>query len=300
MRWAGAAVALAGAALVAGCGERSEPTGTSVAIYPVTVRSATGKAIALTRAPQRVAVLTPGGAEILAALGAGGRVIGRPANGRRGAAPRAKIVVDGRGHVVLGRLTSLQPDLVVASPDFSADELARVSARVHTPVYVAPTNSVGDVERAVGDVGLLTDEPVAARSIIGKIEDARRRVEARVAGTALVSVFVDTGFFTTVPDRSLIGDMIRIAHGRNVAGPSPDPGPLNPSDLVRLRPRVYIATSDSGTSLRALRKNHVTRRLNAVRDGRFSLVRSALLEPGPGVAKGLVAVARLLHPHAFR
>ncbi len=300
MRWTGVAAVLAAAAVLAGCGERSEPTGTSVAIYPVTVRSVTGKAIALTRAPQRVAALTPGGAEILAALGAGNRVLGRPANGRRGAAPRAAVVVDDRGQIVLHRLTSLRPDLVVASPDFSAGELARAAARVHAPVYVAPENSVEDVEQAIGDIGLLVDEPVAARSIIGKIEDARRRVQTRVGGSAPVSVFVDTGFFTTVPDRSLVGDMIRIAHGRNVAGPSPDPGPLNPSDLVHLKPRVYIATSDSGTSLRALRKNRVTRRLGAVRAGRFSVIRSGLLEPGPGVAKGLLAVARLLHPHAFR
>jgi iron complex transport system substrate-binding protein len=113
-------------------------------------------------------------------------------------------------------------------------------------------------------------------------------------------VFVDTGFFTTVSDQSLVGDLIREARGRNVAGQQEDAGPVELRELAELNPRVYIATSDSGTTLRDLRRKAGTRKLPAVRRGRFAIVDAALLEPGPRVGDGLVAIARALHPDAFR
>ena len=39
-------------------------------------------------------------------------------------------------------------------------------------------------------------------------------------------MFVDTGLFTTVSDQSLIGDVIREAHGTNVAGAAAEAGPV--------------------------------------------------------------------------
>jgi iron complex transport system substrate-binding protein len=292
--------ALALAFLAAACGERTEPTGVSVRLFPVTVHDATGRAVKLTERPTRITALTPGETEILAALGFGARVVGIPAGARRHAAPHAHLVIDKQGRLDPQRLEAGRPQLVVASPDVPLDATRRAAARVHAAVYVAPDSSLRDVETAVTALGLLVDEPIAARRVVSKLETARQRVAARVVGTKLVRVFVDTGFFTTVSNRSLAGDLIRLAHGQNVAGPSPDPGPLDTAELVRLKPRVYIATSQSGTSLRSLRKDPVTKRLAAVRRGRFVTIDSRLLQPGPFAGEGLVAIARALHPSAFR
>ena len=39
-----------------------------------------------------------------------------------------------------------------------------------------------------------------------------------VINEPVVSAFVDTGFFISIPDRSLLGDLIRRAQGESVAG----------------------------------------------------------------------------------
>jgi ABC-type Fe3+-hydroxamate transport system substrate-binding protein len=52
--------------------------------------------------------------------------------------------------------------------------------------------------------------------------------------------------------------------------------------------------------LKQLRKGPRTRKLEAVRTGRVVTIDDRLLTPGPGVGAGLVAVARALHPDAFR
>jgi len=282
------------------CGERSEPTGETVPLYPVTVHDASGRSVTLSQKPRRIVALTPGATELLAVLGSGGRVIGIPASARRGAAPHAMIVLDKHGVLLPARIAGEKPELVVAAPDMPLDQVRRAAAQAHAAVYVAPSNSVRDIERTATDIGLLVDEPIAARGIVSKLETARQRVQRRMRGKSRVTAFVDTGFFTTVPNRSLVGDFLRIARGRNVAGPTPDPEPLDPKELVRLNPRVYIATSDSDATLRSLRKDPITKRIAAIRSGRFVMIRSRLIEPGPYAGAGLLAIARALHPDAFR
>ena len=65
-------------------------------------------------------------------------------------------------------------------------------------------------------------------------------------------------------------------------------------------PDVYLTTSDSGTTLATLRHDHLTKRLQAVRKGRFGILRAKLAEPGPQIGEALVQVAKILHPEAFR
>ena len=116
-----------------------------------------------------------------------------------------------------------------------------------------------------------------------------------------MSVFVDTGFFITVSDRSLLGDLVMRAKGASVAGPSPGPGPFPLSDLRDANPQYVLTTSDSDTTLETLRANPVTANLAAVRKKRVEVVPAALVQrAGPRVAQGLEAIARALHPDAFK
>ena len=68
----------------------------------------------------------------------------------------------------------------------------------------------------------------------------------------------------------------------------------------QLDPDVYLATSDTDLSLADLRRNPQTRKLRAIKEGRFVIADADLLEPGPAIGEGLAEVARLLHPDAFR
>ena len=292
----GVAALTAGLSLLVGgtgCGERAEPTGALVPLFPVTVRGAGERGVTVREPPRRIAVLAGAPARILRRLGAGSRIVGAPGG-------RATRVVTPTGNVLLGALRRLKPDLLVASTATDPAQLREVANAIHAPVYVAPGDSLREVELAITELGLLAGKPVAARRIVGGIETRRRRVARRLAGRRPVRVFVDVGFFTTVGDATLIGDLIREARGRNVAGRRAAPGPLDLDQLARLDPQVYVATSDSGTTLRDLRANRKTRRMQAVRTRRFGVVRDEYLQPDPLVGRGLEELARILHPRAFR
>jgi iron complex transport system substrate-binding protein len=188
-------------------------------------------------------------------------------------------------------------DLVAA---WASDSLGAARVRRQAPVYVAPDESIRDVERAVIDLGLLVDRPVRARRLVRTIEARRRKIAAAVRNQPVVTAFIDLGFFTTIAGRSLAGDLVRQARGHSVAGPAPDPGPFEVVQLVRVDPDVYIATDDSGTTLASLRNDPRLSELQAVREGRFGTIPLRFLQPGPHLAEALERIARLLHPNAFR
>jgi ABC-type Fe3+-hydroxamate transport system substrate-binding protein len=267
----------------AACGERSEPTGTSARLYPVTMQSG-DRPLVVTSPAERIAVLDPGPASIIRALGAGSKIVAQPAPAR----------------IDFDTLRRRQPDLIVAAADTDERDLGRAASLTHADVYTAPGGSIREVERAITQLGLLVDQPIRARSLVRRIERQRQKVRERLAHARRASVFVDTGFFTTVSDQSLIGNLVREAHGRNVVGASPPAGPIKPADLLRLDPAVYLATSDSMLTLADLRRNPTIRKVRAVRTGRFAIVDVGLLRAGPRIGRALVEIARLLHPNAFR
>jgi cobalamin transport system substrate-binding protein len=279
-------LALAGLLLVlaTACGERSEPTGSTVRLYPVTVQSANDRPVVLTGPAKRIAVLDPPAEAILRGLDVDDRIVMR--------VPATRI-----DFAVLRRS---RPDLIVASETANLRDLSRAASITQAQVYAAPGDSIHQVEHAITQLGLLAGVPVRARALVRRIEVQRREVDARLARVPRVSVFVDTGFFTTVSDQSLIGDVIREAHAVNVAGAAAESGPVDVPELFRLDPDIYLAMSDTGLTLADLRRNARTRKLRAVRKGRFVVADAGLLQPGPRIGEGLEEVARLLHPNAFR
>jgi len=267
------------------CGERSEPTGAHLRIYPVTVQGASERPAVERAAPQRIVPLGAGPRSILRALGLGKRMI-----------PVDDSLV---GLPLVDRIRRARPDLIVASGEADPLDLARARAATHAAVYVEPDSSLDDVAAAIDDIGLLTGRPVAARRLSGSLEQARRRVAARLASFPAVSTFADLGGFMTISSRSLIGDLIAKAGGTSIAGPAPEQGPFPIRRLVQLDPEAYVAVGSGTTTLARLRAGAKTRRIRAVRTGRFGVVKSRLVVPGPQLGAALVQIARILHPDAF-
>ena len=268
------------------CGERKEPTGAVVHIYPVTVQGAGERPTSLRAAPHRIVPLGPGPRRILRALGLQKRIV----------TVNDELV----GLPLVGEIRRAHPDLIVASEDSDPLDLARASTATHAAVYVESGESLDGVERGIDEIGLLAGRPVTARHLSASIARTRRRIASRLSGYKTVSVFIDLGSFGTVGSRTLLGDLVSEARGKDIAGPAPEQGPFPLRQLVKLDPEVYLATSDSGATLASLRRNHVTKRIQAVRKGRFGILQTKLAVPGPSIGSALVDVAKILHPDAFR
>jgi iron complex transport system substrate-binding protein len=287
--------------LSAGCGQRSEPTGELEQPYPVTVQGADDQPVTVDALPERIVALDAGSAELLDALGAGERLVGAPAGVRLPDRRKVAEVVKANGQIDVARVAKLKPDLIVAAADTDPVDIAQAERRTNATVYVQPSRSVEDVERAVLELGFLIGRPVDARQLAGSIEQSLAETESRLEGVEPVSTFVDQGFFVTASNRSLLGDLVERAHGTNVAGDYAGLGPFPVAQLRRADPDVYLATSDSDVTLATLEKDPQTRKLRAVVDGRVVVVPTDLVtRAGPRIAQALETVAAALHPDAFQ
>ncbi len=284
----------------AGCGERGEPLGTLAQPYPVTVQGAGDQPTVLEEQARRIVALDPGSAELVAALGAGDRLVGVPTGVRIPQAKPAKIV-SRTGTIDVDRTIDLKPDLVVATQTADQLDVARIQRAAGAAVYIQPAASLLNVEQGAIDLGFLVGEASEARRLVGRIQQDVTTIQQKLADEPPVSVFVDTGFFITVSDRSLLGDLVKRAKGASVAGPSPGPGPYPLADLRKANPQVFLATSDSDTTIESLRADPVTSDLAAVRKKHVVVIPAELVNrAGPRVAQGLEAIARALHPDAFQ
>jgi iron complex transport system substrate-binding protein len=294
-----AAAAIAAVLLAAGCGEREEPTGNLSVDYPVTVQGAGGEPLPLSGPPARIVAFDSGAAELVSALGAGQALVGAPGSATVDGEQPANVVPE-VGQIDVGRAVSLEPDLLLATLEADSVDVAQVQRRTGAPVYMQPSATVDDIVRAVLELGFVLDRPAEARALASSIRADVEKVEKRIADEEPVDVFVDTGLFVTIRERSIFGDLLRRAKATNVA-PDPGQGPITAEELAAADPDVYVVTSDSGVTLESLRRAPETRDLRAVRDGRVVFLPVELVaEPGPDVAEALQTIAVALHPDAFR
>jgi iron complex transport system substrate-binding protein len=276
----------------AGCGERAEPLGRAVSPYPVSVRGGGDRPAVLNSRPERIVALDAAAAELVEALGAGDRLAGIPSDVTIEAPADAAHVVSPAGQVRVEVVAALEPDLVVAAPATDPGDVARVQRETGASLYIEPDRSLADVARAALELALLVDEPLAGRRLAESIRGTARAVGLGVAQEELVRVFVDRGFLVTVPNDSLLGDLVRRAGGESVAGPRSDA--FTPCEVMRLEPEV-ILTTDQAASVQARFKRAGCR----ARDVNVVQLPDELSRAGPRVGAALERIARALHPDAF-
>ncbi|HEY7198160.1 MAG TPA: ABC transporter substrate-binding protein [Gaiellaceae bacterium] len=295
-RWILLSATLA-AFLTAGCGERSEPTGALPPQFPVTVQGDGDEAAVVQKEPARIVALAPGPAELVARLGVGKRLVGVPFGtpGTRG----AKIVASSAGQVSVDEVGHLRPDLLIATRDTDPVDVALARQRADAPLYEQPADSVEDVRRSIFELGDAVGEPVQARRLAGRIQSRVDAVQRTIANEPTTTVFVDTGFLVPPPSSSLLSDLVRRAGGRSVGGSSTEFAPVKTGALLSLDPDVYLATADSGVTLKQLRNDPQLRKLTAVKKGRVVVLPEYVTQGGPRLPQALRAVAEALHPDAF-
>lgn len=287
------------AALVgAGCGERSEPLGELEQPYPVTVQGAGENPTNVSAPPQRIVTLDSGSAEMLVALGVGERLVGAPYDWE-GANVSEVILPNGRLDADVVR--ELDPDFIIATPETNSLNISQALDETNAPLYLQPSNSIEEIERAALELGAIVGEPVAGRQLAGSIQRDAEAIDQRIAAGATQTVFVDTGFFITVAEDSLLGSLVNRSHGLNISSEDAADGPVSPRRIAELDPEVYLTTSNSGTRIETLQRDPALRQTAAVQNGRVvSLDADLVTRAGPRIVEGFEEVAAALHPDAFQ
>lgn len=286
---------LAGLAFVLlGCPERgARAAAASADDFGVPVRSGT------TTDPARIVSLNPTTTDLLFAIGAGPRVVGRThwdswsdsvrevADLGPGLRPNIEAVLGAR------------PDLVVlyASADNAA--AARQLRAAGVDVISLKVDRLADFRRATLLLGTATGETGRARSVVDSVTRTLERVRAATRDLPHPTVFwhIWDAPIITIGRGSYMNELVEIAGGRNVYGDVAAPSPtVSIEDVIRRDPDVIIAGPLGAAHLR---ESATWRTVGAVRRGRIVVVDTMLVgRPSARLGEAAAAIAQLLHPDA--
>jgi iron complex transport system substrate-binding protein len=263
------------------------------------------------RRPVRIVSLIPAVTEMLFAVGAGSQVVAvssfdhYPPEVEK--LPKVGALIDPD----LERILALRPDLVIVYA--TQTDLRAQLDRASVPAFIYKHGGLADViatMKSVGArVGHAEEADRAARQIETRIVSIQSRVSARPKPRTLVVFSREPlalrGIFASGA-QGFINDMVTAAGGTNVFGDVARESVQATSELILTRrPEVILELRGAPlTGDEPARERAVWNTLGsvpAVRSGRvFILADERTVTPGPRVADGIEAIARVLHPEAFR
>ena len=298
-----ARVALVAAAITA-CGDAAPRSDAG----PATVDAAApvplddfGHPLPRGRTFSRIVALEPATTEILFAIGAGDRLIGRS---HFDTWPDSARLVPDLGDGIRPNVESLvaaRPDLVVL---YAGSDNAGTAERLRAlgiAVVGFRSDSIGGFARITMELGRLVGDTVRAAtvrdSVLATLAAVRRRTERLERPSVLMPVWHNPLY--VIGGASFMNELVTIAGGRNVydsiAAPSPQ---VTFEDVVRRDPDVILVGPVGASRVRTSPGWQV---LRAVRTGRVLPYDTLVTgRPGTRLGEAAVALAALLHPELAR
>ena len=247
--------------------------------------------------PTRVVSLNPATTDIVFAIGAGPRLVGRTSWDLRDDSVRAVPDLGPGLRPNVEAVLAARPDLVL----LYAGEDNRAAARALRAAGIATLSlridRIADFRRATRLVGAALGDSVRARHVVDSVDATLDRVRRATAGLPRRTTFwrVWERPLLTIGGGSYLTELVTIAGGRNIYDSLPQASPqVAMEDVVRRNPDVILTSPDGAGKFMA---TSAWRAVPAVRDGRVLIVDTTLVgRPSVRLGEAAVSLARLLHP----
>jgi len=263
--------------------------------------------------PSRIISLVPAATEMLYAIGAGPRVVAVSSYDKY---PPEVTKLPNVGALIdpnVERVLSLKPDLVVVYG--SQTDLKRQLARARIAVFDYRHAGLADITRTIRELGVRTGDQPAADTLASRIDRDLDGIRAKVRPLtkprtllvfgrerlALRGIYASGGV-------GFLHDMLETAGGINVfADAKVQSVQISTEQVLAKRPDVILETRaansafPTGDRQAELDVWSALSSVPAVRNHRvLFLFDDRIVVPGPRVAEGTLAMAKALHPEAFR
>lgn len=288
----GACIAASFALLVAACGGGGAPTSDAGG-----VRDDFGTPIAVSPVPRRVVSLNPTTTELVYAIGASSRLVGRSHWDTFPAETRAVADLGDAIRPSVERIVAAHPDLVIlyASPENRAayDRLAQAGIRT----VALRIDHIAQFDRAARLMGRLLGDSSAGATVADSVAATLARVRAATRGAHRPRVVwpVSEAPPIVIGGGSYMSELLDIAGATNVYGGLAAPSPVvSLEDVVARNPDLVIR---GGDDLPSRAWTTTWSAVPAVHDGHVVRVPTDLVgRPSVQLGAAAVAIARAIHP----
>ena len=256
-----------------------------------------GDPIIVKSTPTRVVSLNPATTDLIFALGAGDRLVGRT---HWDVYPAEAVKVPDLGSGIRPNVEAVlgaRPDLVIlyASNDNRAAASAFRTAGVNT--LSLKIDHIADFHRAARTIGRLLGDSARGARVSDSVEKTLRRVRSETASLAKPTVFwhIWDAPLITIGHGSYMNELVEIAGGSNVYGDMSETSPtVSIEDVIKRDPKFIITGPEGAVKIAAdPRWSHVP----AVKSRHILVVDTAIVgRPSVRLGEAAVSLAKLFHP----
>ena len=256
-----------------------------------------GDSVGVAAVPRRIVSLNPTTTELLYAVGAGDRLVGRTTYDYYPAEVRAVADLGPGLRPNVEAVLAARPDLVILYASEDNRDAARRLRAAGIRVVAYRVDRIADFARVTRALGALTGDTAAARVTVDSVQATLARVRAETASLPHPSAFwiLWESPLLAVGGGSFLNELLVAAGARNVYDSLPAPSPAVAfEDLLRRDPDLVLASPATRARLLA---DPRWQALRAVRE-RHVVVFDTTIINGPSARVGASAesLARLLHP----
>lgn len=267
--------------------------------FSVTITDSTGETITLDKKPERIVSMAPSTTEIVAALGAEDKLVGRTKYCNYPESILKLPEVGGTKDPNVEKIIELQPDLVVGSTHVSQEVIDKLREVGIPTVFVNEQENFEGTYSAIEKVAQLIGEEDKAKEIVNamkkKVEDTTKKVEEVATGEKL-KVYYAVGFGdydSTAGGDTFIGEIITLSGGNNIAQ-DVQGWSYSKEKIVENDPDIIIVPAGMKESLETA---DFYKDLRAVKEGNvFEIDRDMISRQGPRVADAFEEMAKIINP----
>ena len=255
--------------------------------------------------PKRIVSLAPNITEILFSLGLDEEIVGVSIHCNFPEKAKSKVRVGSYIRLDFEKITSLNPDLIIATAAGNTRDMVDRLGKLGFPTYVIYPKNFNDILKNIAHIGQVVNREKEARVIIKGMRERSQRIVELTNGLPRPKVFVQIGDapIVTVGKGSFADDVIRLAGGDNIAGKEKEVYPrFGMEEILKRSPEVIVISSMNprGDYQKILQEWNRWETIPAVKNGRIHLIDSDLIDrPSPRIIDGLEEFAKILHPEKF-
>ena len=260
-----------------------------------------GRRMYFAKPPARIVSLAPSITEMLFAMEAGEQLVGVTdfCDFPPEALKKPKV---GYSNPNLESLVALQPDLVVAPNDFLKPDVIVKLEQLKIPVFILADKNLEGIFVHIQTLGRIVGHSSKADTVAMQLRQQVAVIQRGIQGKAPVRMLyvLNSQPLITVGPGSFIDQVIRMAGGANVAAKSATPYPrMSMEAVLQEDPEVLVfpVGKAEGISESEQQTWRQWLTMTAVKQGRLHQISADWLNrPGPRIARGLEALAEILHP----
>lgn len=271
--------------------------------YPMNIKDSFDREVIIEKEPQRVISIAPNITETIFALEGGAKLVGRTDYCDY---PSEVSKIESVGTLKepsIEKIAELKPDLVIASTHFSKDTLTKLEELKIPTVVLYGEESFDGVYETISNIGRILNSNEKAESLIAGMKKKVENIKKSIEGKDKPSVYYVIGYgksgdYTAGKD-TFIGQLIEMAGAENAAADVTD-WKYSLERLIEKNPDIMICPL-VGAYKQGLESTNGYKDLDAVKNKKlYEIDDSLITRQGPRLADGLLELAKIIHPEAFK